>query len=110
MDFLTSTILSGIAYDILKCGMLLTTDNLKDRLREWIVDDSALPALAGELNKLSLTNEMSESAIEKKILASPELFSLLENIKPIAEGNTIIQSHSGSGDNVGRDKIIHRGR
>ena len=107
MDFLTSTILSGIAYDVIKCGMLLTADNLKDRLRDWIIDDSALTVLTGELNKLSLTNEMSESAIERKIVASSELISLLENIKPVSESNTIIQSHSGSGDNVGRDKIIH---
>ncbi|MGZ8152658.1 MAG: GapS6a family protein [Methylovulum sp.] len=110
MDFLTSTILSGIAYDVIKCGVLMTTDNLKDRLRDWIIDDYALSVLAGELNKLSLTDEMSESAIERKILSSTELISLLENIKPISEGNTIIQSHSGSGDNVGRDKVIHRGR
>lgn len=110
MDFLTSTILSGIAYDVIKCGVLMTTDNLKDRLRDWIIDDYALSVLAGELNKLSLTDEMSESAIERKILASTELISLLENIKPISEGNTTIQSHSGSGDNVGRDKIIHQGR
>jgi len=110
MDFLTSTILSGIAYDLLKCGFLLTADNLKDRLKEWVIDDSSLSVLANEINKLSLTDEMSESSIEKKILASPELISLLENIKPIAEGNTIIQSHSGSGDNVGRDKVIHQGR
>jgi len=107
MDFLASSILSGIAYDIIKCGMLLTADNVKDRLRGWIIDDPTLSVLAGELNKLSLTDEMSEAAIERKILASPELISLLENIKPVAESNTIIQSHSGSGDNIGRDKIIH---
>lgn len=110
MDFLTSAILSGIAYDVIKCGVLMTTDNLKDRLRDWIIDDYALSMLAGELNKLSLTDEMSESAIERKILSSAELVSLLETIKPISEGNTIIQSHSGSGDNVGRDKVIYRGR
>ena len=107
MDFLTSTILSGIAYDVLKCGMLLTADNLKDRLRDWVIDDSILSALASELKGLGLTDEMSESAIEKRIIASPELILLLENIKPMSEGNTIIQYHNGSGNNVGRNKIIH---
>jgi hypothetical protein len=110
MDFLTSTILSGVAYDMIKCGVLLTADNLKYQLRGWIIDDASLPVLAGELNKLNLTDEMSESAIERKIITSSELISLLENIKPVAESNTIIQSHSGSGDNIGRDKIIHQGR
>jgi hypothetical protein len=107
MEFLTSAILSGIAYDIIKCGMQLTADNLQDGLREWVINDSLVSVLTTELNKLGLTNEMSESAIERKILTSNELISLIENIKPISEGNTIIQSHSGSGDNVGRDKIIH---
>lgn len=105
MDFLTASILSGIAYDAIKHGMMLTTDNLKDRLRDWLMDDSVLFKLSSELEKLSLTDDMSESAIEKRISASPELISILENIKPAVESNTIIQSHSGSGDNIGRDKI-----
>jgi len=87
--------------------MLLTTENLKNRAREWIIDDSTLIVLSGELNKLSLTESMSESAIEQRIAATPELLSLIKNIKPVRESNTIIQSHSGTGDNVGRDKIIN---
>jgi hypothetical protein len=53
---------------------------------------------------------MSETVIERKISDSYELQKLLENIKPASEGNTIIQHHSGSGDNIGRDKIIHSGK
>jgi hypothetical protein len=106
MDFLTATILSGITYDLIKCGTLLTADNFKERLREWVIGDSSLIVLADELNKLNLSSEMSELAIEKRITASPELMSLLQKIKPIEVATTINQSHSGSGDNVGRDKII----
>jgi hypothetical protein len=107
MDFLTSTILSGIAYDMIKCGTLLTLDSLRDNLRDWMFDEAAISELNTELNKLRLTNEMSEIAIEKRIETSPELVTLLEKFKPTSEGNTIIQSHSGSGDNVGRDKIVN---
>ncbi|HEY8035089.1 MAG TPA: hypothetical protein VIF37_05830 [Methylobacter sp.] len=110
MDFLTGAILSGIAYDIIKCGVILSTDELKERLRNWVIGDYELLALTNELNKLELTDEMSETAIERRILASPELKQLLENIKPASECNTIIQHHSGSGDNIGRDKIIHSGK
>lgn len=107
MDFLTGAVLSGITYDMIKCGVILSTDELKERLRDWIIGDSQLLILSNELKKLQLTDEMSETAIERKIAASPELKQLLENIKPASGGNTIIQHHSGSGDNIGRDKIIH---
>ncbi|WP_019865943.1 GapS6a family protein [Methylovulum miyakonense] len=109
-EFLTSTVLSGITYDIIKCGAMLGVDDLKQRLRGWVISDIELAAMTYELNKLELTDEMSETAIERKITASAELNQLIENIKPSSESNTIIQHHSGSGDNVGRDKIIHRGK
>ncbi len=110
MDFLTGAILSGIAYDMIKFSVMLSTDELKERLKGWIISDSELLVLANELKKLELTNEMSETAIERKISDSYELQKLLDNIKPASEGNTIIQHHSGSGDNIGRDKIIHSGK
>lgn len=109
-EFLTGAILSGIAYDVMKCGVALSIDELKQRLKGWLITDSELLALANEMKKLELTDEMSEAAIERKIAASPELKQLLENIRPASEGNTIIQHHSGSGDNIGRDKIIHSGK
>lgn len=56
---------------------------------------------------LELTSDLSESAIEKKLLTSPEIKMLIEKIQPVSSENIIIQNHSGSGDNVGRNKIIH---
>jgi hypothetical protein len=106
-EFLTGAILSGIAYDIIKCGTMLTVDNLKERLKNWLIDDAVLLTMSNELNKLELTDEMSEKSIERKINSSSELQTLLENIKPITESNVIIQHHSGSGDNVGGNKIIN---
>lgn len=109
-EFLTGAILSGIAYDVMKCGVVMSIDELKQRLKGWLISDSEILVLADELNKLELTTEMSETAIERKISSSHELQKLIKNIKPASEGNTIIQHHSGSGDNVGRDKIIHSGK
>ncbi|MEY3882022.1 MAG: hypothetical protein RIQ94_2818 [Pseudomonadota bacterium] len=107
MDFLTSTILSGVAYDMIKCGVILSADNLRENLKDWIIGDTELLTITNELNKLALTDEMSALAIEKRITATPELKLILESVKPVSESNTIIQHHSGSGDNVGRDKIIN---
>jgi hypothetical protein len=108
-EFLTGAILSGIAYDVMKCGVVLSVNELKQRLKGWIISDSELLVLADELKRLELTTEMSETAIERKVFDSHELQKLLENIKPVSGGNTIIQNHSGSGDNIGGDKIIHSG-
>jgi hypothetical protein len=107
VSFLTEAIVAGVVYDYIKCGVLLTADNLKKGLKNWIIGDSELIIISSELNKLELNDEMSESAIEKRIAASSELKQLIEKIKPISESNTIIQHHTGSGDNVGRDKIIN---
>jgi hypothetical protein len=109
-EFLTSAILSGIAYDVMKCGVMMSFDELKQRLKGWLISDSEILVLADELKNLELTTEMSETAIEKKISDSQELQKLIKNIKSTTESNTILQHHSGNGDNIGRDKIIYGGK
>ncbi len=104
MEFITGAILSGIVYDMLKCGVSLTANNIKVKLQRWIVEDYVAVAIEEELHKLQLSDEISESAIEKKIAASDELTALIEKIKP---NTTIIQTHSGTGDNVAGNKITN---
>lgn len=106
MDFLSSTILSGFLYDMLKNRVAVSTENIKLKLKSWAVSELVAPTLSEEVNKLNLNNEMSESAIEKRINQSPNLMELLATIKSAENSATIIQNHSGSGDNIGRDKII----
>jgi len=108
MDFMTAAVLSGIAYDTLKKGLTFTTILIKSELKDWIIDDKTAEAVSKELNTLKLTDELSEKAIERKIIESTNLQGLIEKIKPCSEGNIIIQNHSGSGDNIGRDKIVHK--
>lgn len=89
---------------MLKSGVRLTADNIKVKLQHWIVGDSIAVEMEKELHKLQLSDEMSEFAIEKKIATSIEVTALLEKIKPTS---TIIQTHSGTGDNVAGNKIIN---
>lgn len=89
---------------MLKSGVRLTADNIKVKLQHWIVGDSIAVEMEKELDKLQLSDEMSESVIEKKITDSNELTALIEKIKP---NSTIIQTHSGTGDNVAGNKIIN---
>ncbi len=106
MDFLTATVLSGVVYDMLKNGIGLSVSNLNGRLKEWMVDEIVSPALSEELNRLNLTDEMSEKTLEKEMMRSPTLIELLGKVKR-REGNVIIQSHSGSGDNIGGNKVVN---
>lgn len=106
MDFLSSTILSGFLYDMLKNKVALSAENIKLKLRDWAIDELFAPTFSEEVNKLNLNNEMSESAIEKRIKQNPTLMELLTSIKRAKNSTTIIQHHSGRGDNIGRDKII----
>ncbi|MDQ5766979.1 GapS6a family protein [Thiothrix subterranea] len=106
MDFLSAAVLSGITYDILKNGLALNVEHIKERLKEWVGGEVIAPQISIELNKLDLNEDMSETAIEKRINQSEALLVLLSSIKKEGNNNTITQYHTGSGDNVGRDKII----
>lgn len=105
MEFLSAAILSGFVYDMLKHSVSITTTSIKEKLKGWIVDEAVAPALAEEIEKLSLNDEMSEKAIERKLLDSCEIQQILSSIQP--NNTTVItQNHSGTGDNVGGNKII----
>ena len=92
---------------ILKNGLVLSSSNLKEKLKGWAEVEIVTPKIIEELKKLNLTDEMSEKAIEKSIKQSDSLLELLSTIKKENSSSTIIQHHSGSGDNIGRDKIIN---
>lgn len=102
MDFMTSTILSGFVYDMIKNGIVLTAVNIKARLQGWLVNDAVAQAIERELSDLNISEEMSERAIEQKILSSTTLSEILKSMTP--SNNSVVQVHSGSGDNVAGNK------
>lgn len=105
MEFLSAAVLSGIVYDLIKHQVQITAESLKDKLKGWVFDEAVAPALAVELERLKLNDEMSEKAIERQITESKDIQSILHNIVPNTT-NVIIQHHSGTGDNIGGNKII----
>ncbi|MOA60634.1 hypothetical protein D3C78_1855610 [compost metagenome] len=70
-------------------------------------------AVAAELAKLKISNEMSEIAITRRLDESAEFQNLLRKINAQAalfapsQINTVTQTHSGSGDNVAGNKIVN---
>lgn len=107
MEFITTTILSGVIYDILKRGVFLTKDVLANNLKKWLIDDATLEKLAIKLQELNLNDEMSEKAIEREINSSNQIKELLSKI---STHNIDIQIHSGTGDNIIGNKIINGNR
>lgn len=89
---------------MLKHKLNLTASNIKKKLQNWIIDDSVAKDMEKELQKLQISDEMSESVIERKISESEKF---LELMKTITSSPTIIQNHSGIGDNVAGNKITN---
>ncbi|MCP5275284.1 MAG: hypothetical protein H6936_10635 [Burkholderiales bacterium] len=104
MEVITGAILAGTLYDMLKSGISLTASNIKEKLQGWLIKDTVAIEIEKELNKLQISNDMSQSEILKKISVSSELVELIKEIKP---NTTIVQSHSGTGDNIAGNKIIN---
>ena len=108
MDFLASSILSGILYDGFCNGVSITADFLKEKLKGWLVDDDLLQGLIAEVNQLEL-QDFREDVIERKLNESEKLQRILEGIKP--DSNATIgsstQNHSGSGDNIIGNKTVY---
>ena len=112
MDFITTAIIANSAYDIFKSGLKLSAARLKEHLGKWLNEDVVAEAIAAELTKLGLNDEMSEMAITRRIEQSPEIVNLVRDINAAVAAsassriNRVTQNHSGSGDNVAGNKII----
>lgn len=113
MDFITTGIIASAAYDILKCGAKLSAEVLKYRLGTWIKDEVLANTLATELRNLDINEDLSESAINRRLENDSQLSELIKEINEksgLISSTTITnvtQNHSGSGDNVAGNKIMH---
>lgn len=106
MDFLTSTVLSGMLYDGFKQGASLTAGFLKEKLQGWLFDDVLVEQLTDRLKELEL-DDLAEHAIERKINAAPAILDCIKEIKIDQNIGSVTQLHSGSGDNVAGNKVTY---
>ncbi|WP_447830808.1 GapS6a family protein [Aeromonas salmonicida] len=109
MSFLTSTILSGVLYDVLKKGTIITANFLKDSLKNWIIDDDTAELLSGKIMDLnSDLSQLRKESIQEALESSPEILEIISRIQPSNTANTYINTHSGTGDIVNGNKIINQ--
>jgi len=71
--------------------------HIRDSFPEYNVINSGIPGTS-----ITQANLM----LEKRINQTPKLLELLSSIKKDGSVTTITQNHSGTGDNIGRDKNI----
>ncbi|MGS0738098.1 GapS6a family protein [Pseudomonas sp. GG8] len=112
MDFITAGIIASSAYDIFKAGVKISAQGLKERLGQWLKDEIVADAVASELTRLGISDEMSEVAITRRLEQSPEITRLIRDINAQAvlvapsTITNVTQTHTGGGDNVAGNKII----
>ncbi len=108
MDFLTSTLLSGMLYDGFREGGAITSNFLKEKLQNWLFDDAVLEDLADKVNDLEL-QDYNERVIERKLNESLELQEILKLVTPDQNASigSVTMNHSGSGDNVVGNKTVY---
>lgn len=113
MDFITTGVIASTVYDLLKNGLKLSAGVLKDRLGQWINENVVAEAVAAELSKLDLHDGLSEKVIARQLGQSQTISRLIRDINAkaamVAQSSitTVNQTHSGSGDNVGGNKIVN---
>lgn len=107
INYLSSTVLSGVVYDLVKGGLQVSTLTLKDKLKNWLINDHDIRVLAEQINEINMLEDLSELAICRKLEENSTIQSLIVNIQQDRSISNINQNHSGSGDNVGGDKVIN---
>lgn len=84
MDFLTSTILSGLVWDGIKYAGSVSTRYLKEKLTNWIVDDQEIEIITSKINEMPEAYKKNEKFLE---LAIEEDAQLMETLKKINSKN-----------------------
>lgn len=78
MEFLTSTILSGIAYDMMKKGIVLTAEILREKLKGWILKDEDYIKSVEIINNASETDKKTEKYLEAFLDSNKDIQEILK--------------------------------
>lgn len=92
MDFLTATILSGIAWDGIKLSGKVTVGFLKDKLRGWLIDENDIEKIVDKLNSIPEGYKKSAKFLEAAIEEDHQLLELINKIQQIQETQINLQN------------------
>lgn len=110
MGFLTSSILSGVAWDSIKRFGKVSIDKLKEGLKEWILDEQSYETIVNKINSAPEIIKKTEGLLKEYIDSEEVIKKILTNAKStnslIQSGNTYENSLNQQGN---RNTMINNG-
>jgi hypothetical protein len=77
LELLTTTIVSGVLYDILKTGALLTVATIKKKIHGWLLDDTELAKIADQVNAAPDVVKRTPNSLEAFLEGNQDLRSII---------------------------------
>lgn len=110
IDFLTSAVLGGIAYDFIKVSGKIAVDDLKARLKNWLLDDRDLETIAQIVNEAPSYAKKSAKDLEAFLEKRPSIQEILSRSKSVTinAGDRITTKGDYSPGKVVGDFIIYK--
>ncbi len=87
MDFITSAVLGGILYDLLKAGSIVTTEHLRKQLSGYLFDDAIAAQVIEQIGYLPKPAKDSVETLASHLDNSPSWQALIKEIKPDTQQN-----------------------
>lgn len=99
-------IISKIAIDVAKEGVRITSEQIRLRLKDWILKDEEYDVVSEVINTIPDSYKLSEKMIEAYIETNTSLTRIIAEAVSKDFNKEIKQEHMGSGDNVAGDKYV----
>lgn len=117
LNYLNAVILSGITFEFIKAGTIVSAENLRSKLKGWLISDLDLKLIASNINKIENIERLSETELAEKIKSDPAISAIIikvqqdnsvnKNAQQDNSVNKIVQNHTGHGNNVSGNLTIN---
>lgn len=102
------SVIAVIAWEAIKDGVKLTYTQLKKKLQEQKVfqlQEENCEQVANIINNIPEAYKLNKLLVEGYLQSNSQLMDLISKCSTDTTA-TVVQTHYGSGDNVGHDKVV----
>lgn len=103
IDYAASATLAKVVYQAFDAGKTLTKAYLKQKLKDWVLDEGTFEELARRVSQMGI-EDSSERKIRERLEKDETIQSCLHNLSFSQSIGSVQQTHSGVGDNVAGNK------
>jgi len=100
-----STAISKIAYNTIKKGVKVTSEKLREQLKNWLLKDEDYDVVSEVINTIPAEYQINEQILGAYIETNSKLAKIIEQCE-IGSSRPTNQLHTGSGDNIAGDKHV----